>query len=226
MRFLIVAATDMEVVPLSEALGAATERLPRTRAFRYASHDIDLLTTGVGMVATAAWCSRALAAKRYDAALNVGVCGTFDPSIALGTVVRVASDQLAELGAEDDATFKTAQELKLVALDEFPYTAGRLVSTSWPQCKALSALPAVDGITVNTVHGNEVSIAAVVERWHPQVESMEGAAFIYACLIGATPHAQIRAVSNPVERRNRSAWRLEDAIRNMTRTTLAILNEL
>jgi hypothetical protein len=36
-------------------------------------------------------------------------------------------------------------------------------------------------ITVNTVHGNDMSIKKVQERLTPQLESMEGAAFFYAC---------------------------------------------
>ena len=68
------------------------------------------------------------------------------------------------------------------------------------------------GITVSTVHGNEASIARVTERFNPDVESMEGAAFMYACLVHGVPFAQVRAVSNIVERRNRSAWKLTEAI--------------
>ena len=60
-----------------------------------------MLTTGVGMVATAAWCSQALAQTRYDLALNFGMCGSFDRALELGTVVHVRSDRIAELGAED-----------------------------------------------------------------------------------------------------------------------------
>ena len=89
---------------------------------------------------------------------------------------------------------------------------------------ALSRLPAVSGITVNLVHGNARSIAAVVERFSPQVESMEGAAFMFACLIHEIPFAQVRAVSNMVERRNRDAWKMDDAIRNLNGTALRILN--
>ena len=50
------------------------------------AHAIDVLTTGVGMVATAAWCSRVLAKQDYDLALNVGVCGSFDTA-KIGTAV-------------------------------------------------------------------------------------------------------------------------------------------
>jgi futalosine hydrolase len=52
---------------------------------------------------------------------------------------------------------------------------------------------------------------------------MEGAAFMYACLIHGLPFAQVRAVSNAVEPRNRVAWKLADAIRNLGETAIGIL---
>jgi len=87
----------------------------------------------------------------------------------------------------------------------------------------LADLPAVDGVTVNTVHGDERSIARVVERFNPDVESMEGAGFMYSCLVHGIPFAQVRAVSNRVERRNRAAWKLDEAIAALTATARRIL---
>jgi futalosine hydrolase len=92
-----------------------------------------------------------------------------------------------------------------------------------PANAALASLPAVRGITVNTVHGNERTIATVVGRFAPQVESMEGAAFMYACTMCGVPFAQIRGVSNTVERRNRAAWKLAEAIENVARAAVEIL---
>jgi nucleoside phosphorylase len=99
------------------------------------------------------------------------------------------------------------------------------VNSAPPPLAALQALPAVNAITVNTVHGNERSIAAVMERFRPEVESMEGAAFMSACLISNVTFAQVRAVSNIVERRNRSAWRVAEALERLAETTRRILAE-
>jgi futalosine hydrolase len=171
------------------------------------------------MVATSAWCSRVVAQTRYDVALNAGVCGSFDPALAPGTVVHVVADRIAELGAEDDETFLSIAELNLPCEHEF-------VNAVPPSNAVLSRLPAVTGITVNTVHGNARSIAAVMRRFKSQVESMEGAAFMYACLIHHLPFAQVRAVSNLVDTRNRDAWKMADAIDNLGRTTLGILDHV
>jgi futalosine hydrolase len=55
---------------------------------------------------------------------------------------------------------------------------------------------------------------------------MEGAAFMYACAINGLPFAQVRAVSNFVERRNRQAWKIAEATRSLADVGLRILDGL
>jgi futalosine hydrolase len=218
MRILIVAATSIEIAPLVARLNEMSERGPRVTRYAHARHAVDVLITGVGMVATAAWCSRVLATSRYDVALNFGMCGSFDQAIKPGDVVHVVTDRIAELGAEDGDAFLSIEELNLPGEHEFTNVAP-------PAIAALARLPTVGGITVNTVHGNTRSIAAVTERFKPQVESMEGAAFMQVCLIHEVAFAQVRAVSNVVERRDRDAWKLADAIGVLGTTALSILDQ-
>ena len=73
------------------------------------------------------------------------------------------------------------------------------------------------------MHGHEPSIAEVTARYAPDVESMEGAAFMYACLVAGVPFAQVRTVSNRVERRNREAWDLKGAVDELGRVALTLL---
>jgi futalosine hydrolase len=242
VRILVVSATAAEIGPVtaelrpltrSRSLGAGPSTRSRSlRAGReITTHfiedkEVDVLVTGVGMVATATWCSRVLSHARYDAAFNLGVCGSFDPSLTPGTVVHVVSDRLAELGAEDGDAFLSIHQLQLLGENEPPFVNGWLVNQAPPVSATLDGLPAVSGITVNTVHGHEPSIAAVTERYAPHVESMEGAAFMYACLAFGQRFAQIRAVSNRVERRNRDAWKLPEAVASLGATTLRMLSEL
>ena len=217
MRILIVTATSMEIAPLLATFHETAERSARLTSHGYGAHEVDVLVTGVGMVPTAAWSAHVLARNRYDMALNFGVCGSFDRTLPPGTVVHVVADRIAELGAEDDDAFLTMAELNLPGDSEF-------VNAAPPVNPVLQELPAVTGISVNTVHGNTRSIAAVTARFHPQVESMEGAGFMCACEAGRVPFAQVRAVSNIVEQRNRGAWQMAEAIGSLGRTALAILD--
>ena len=222
---LIVAATAAEIAPLFAAMTQRSRADGRLRSCTRNGHDIDVLTTGVGMVATAAWSSRLLGMREYDLALNLGVCGSFDPTIPAGAVVHVVSEELPEMGAEADDAFLTLHDLKLLARDDFPFCDGRLTNAEPPTIAALQRLPRVRGITVNTVHGRDSSIAAVRQRCDPQVETMEGAAFMYACLIHGVLFAEIRAVSNVVEKRNRAAWKLDEAIGNLNAAALRIIDQ-
>ena len=226
MRILVVTATAAEIGPLVAGLRWTADRGPRVARYAGGAHEVDVLVSGVGMVATATWVSRVLAGERHDLALNLGVCGSFDRTLEPGTVVHIVSDCLAELGAEDGDAFLTIQQLRLLDENEPPFTGGRLVNQSPPANDALGGLRAVNGITVNTVHGHERSIACVTKRFAPDVESMEGAAFMYACLIHGVPFAQVRAVSNIVERRNRSAWKLPEAIARLSETARRVIDHL
>ncbi len=133
---------------------------------------------------------------------------------------------MSELGVEDGPAFLTMQQmLACCPSDEFPWTDGRIVNAEPPALPGLIALPSVSGITVNTVHGDDASIAAVTARYAPDVESMEGAAFMYACLVAGVAFAQVRAVSNRVERRNRDAWDLKGAVNELGRVALTLLGD-
>jgi futalosine hydrolase len=223
VRVLVVAATLAEVSPFVAGLSRIGDPGPRVKRYQSTGHEIDVLVCGVGMVATAAWCSRVLTGGRFDLALNLGVCGSFRTALQPGAVVHVVSDRLVELGTEDGDAFLPVDEMGLLRKDEFPFKDGRLVNEAPPPLALLTTLQPVDGITVNTVHGNDRSIRDVTERFHPDVETMEGAAFMYSCLIHDVPFAQLRAVSNIVERRNRPAWKLDEAIAALNTTARRVL---
>lgn len=205
MRVLVVVATEPE--------------LTAVKTGPVGPHEVEVLITGVGMVATAARTARVLAERRVDLAFNFGVCGTLDRSIPLGEVVHVVEDQLSELGAQDGDAFLPIEHMGLPAQWKFTNTAA-------PVNQALNALRRVRGVTVNTVHGQTDAIARVIQRLGPDVETMEGAAFAFACEQAGVPYAQVRAVSNMVERRNRSAWRLDLAIANLHAAMKRILDSL
>jgi len=76
------------------------------------------------------------------------------------------------------------------------------------------------------VHGNEASIRKISNRINAEIESMEGAAFFYACREAGLPCMQIRAVSNYVEKRDRDSWQIGLAIKNLDKFAAEFLKEL
>ncbi|MES2111944.1 MAG: futalosine hydrolase [Bacteroidota bacterium] len=216
MRILIVVATKEEVAPLISEFGISiadflgTPQLISSDA-GLRTADFELLITGVGMVATAFALGKQLAANKYDLVVNLGIGGSFDHSIALGDLVEITQDTFSELGAEDDTRFLPIADM---GFGEATFHPSKKLADLYNLFNTFN-LKQATAITVNTVHGNEDSIKRVADRLSPQIESMEGAAFFYACKQYSVPCLQIRAVSNYVEKRNRDNWNIGLAIKNL-----------
>lgn len=202
MKILLVAATYQEIEPFVKYY---SPKFNTDEWLLIGKNEVKILITGVGMVATAYALGKAFAQQKYDLALNVGIAGSFYRNIKMGQLVEVREDILSELGAEDDEEFISLEEM---GLGDVEFTASDKIMISGDFRK-------VTAITVNTVHGNEESISDIRERVNPTIESMEGAAFFYACEEAETEALQVRSISNYVEKRNRDNWNLPLAVKNL-----------
>ncbi|MBL7930802.1 MAG: futalosine hydrolase [Bacteroidia bacterium] len=213
-RILLVAATEFEIEPTLRFL----EKWHSYKKNTYILEHIQVTTciTKAGMVNTAFELGQ-FKGDDIDLAINAGVAGTFDV-FKIGEVVNVMKDCFSELGAENDTAF--------LSIDEIGLGQQKREIKNLFLSKSTDALARASGITVNTVHGNEESIQKIVERYHPDVESMEGAAFIHAANAFNWKAIQLRSISNRVEKRNRDYWNLPLAIQNLNKVLLDLLNEL
>ena len=217
MKILIVAATRFEVQPLLIQMESVRNFGSSLISCNYKKLEINFLITGVGMVATAYYLGKN-SGNGYDLAMNIGICGSFNRNLEIGSVVNVYEDCFSELGAEDGDSFLSLEELELTGITKITNTRFQISNS------IIEMLPKVNGITVNTVHGNENSIKKIIQKFHPIVESMEGAAFMFACKNEGLQYTQIRAVSNYVEQRNKEIWNIPLAIENLNTKILEIVD--
>lgn len=215
-KVLIVAATKLEIEPLlqhynfnvtGEGLFAALS-----------CDDISVLITGVGMVNTAFQMGR-YSNHAFDYVMNLGIAGAFNRSLKIGDVVIVAEDTIAEMGAEDGTGFIKYLDLNLGGTNEYK-------NDSKLKNPHLGGLNLVKAITVNKVHGNEASIKKIVELFNPDIESMEGAAFMRACTNMSANCMQLRAISNFVEKRDKSKWNITLAVKNLNTVAIDFIRAL
>lgn len=225
MYILIVSATSLEIEPMLKNFELIEKKENNLTSYKYRDFDIDVLITGIGMVATAYYLGKTLQSYNYDVAINAGIAGCFDENIALGEVFNISSDCFSELGAENGEYFLSLIDLKLIEEDSFPFSNLELINDSELKSEIVNQLIKVKGITVNTIHGNEENIEKIKKRFNPVTESMEGAAFMYACKLQNLKHIQIRSVSNYVEKRNKEAWNIALAIQNLNNKLIKILDE-
>lgn len=213
MNVLVTAATMAEIQPFSHYLKQHGQALS-DHHFTFHHCRVSILIGGIGMMHTAYSLGRYLATTRPDIAIQAGIAGCFHRERLLGEVVLVDKEQLADLGAEDDTHFKDLFDIGLWEMNQPPFTEKWLVNT-FEGISHLPQLPKATGITVNLVSGSKSTIQKLEEKYAPDVESMEGAAFHYACLMEKIPFLQLRSISNYVEVRDKSKWNIPLAVKQL-----------
>ena len=224
MNILVAAATPFEIAPLQEHL---QQRFVQSGTYQYqrGQVEVSVLITGVGLPLMAYAMGRVLGAKKIGLAINAGIAGAFKPQWEIGQVVQVVSERFADLGVQEaDGRFTDVHELELITPDQPPFIQSQLAN---PAAGEFNFLPQAHGLSVNKVHGYPPDIEAILEKYpEADVESMEGAAFFYACLLEKTPFLEIRAISNRVEARNRANWDIPLAIGQLNEALIAIIGSI
>jgi futalosine hydrolase len=226
MKILIVSATRFEIRPFADRVNLINHENDYLSHFTYQKSTVDILTTGIGMTATAFYLGKLLCLHPYDLAINAGICGSFSGSLKLGEVTEITEENFCELGAEDNDQFLTMFDLALTDPDDPPFSKGKLINRTQTRSRVLDSLSKVRGTTANTIHGNAGSIKKIRARFNPDVESMEGAAFFFSCLASSMPFHEIRSISNFVEERDKSKWNVKLAIKNVNNLLLDLLREI
>ncbi len=205
MKKLIVAATTREVKPLLKQAKKKTEFL-----FELTSH-IDILITGVGIFQTIYLMMNHLNNNHYNQLINVGIAGSFLPEFKSGTVVEVVADTFGDFGIDDNGQFVTAWDTHLLDKNSFPFVNGWLNNSQVFD----TTIPQVKGITMQRTSGSLPLIEERKNKFSPDVETMESAAFFYVALQQKIPFVAIRSIANMVEPRNKENWQIDLAVENL-----------
>jgi len=240
MQILLAAATTFEIQPTIDALSASSDGLSAFTndgisgstgalsgssddGISGSSHQIRVLVTGVGGIATTWSLMRQIDRARPDLIIQAGIAGCLRDRQP-GEVFAIGEDRFADLGVWEEQRFKTLFDMRLASADEPPFTGGRLVNP-YRRLLALSGLETVGGLTVN-----EITTSVERVRWYQQntpavVESMEGGPLHYVCLQERVPFLQLRSVSNTVGVRDKTKWDIKLAISRLNGQLLGLLND-
>jgi futalosine hydrolase len=204
MNLLIVAATKFEIEPFFKEKTLA-----------------EILITGVGIPATVYHLTKKISAEKYDFVIQAGIAGSFSDEFNLAEVVQVKEDTFADLGIEEKGNFRTLFDMGFINKSDFPFTNGWLMNPAAFSEK--NNLPFAKGITVNKIGDDQLQNKMIREKFLPDIESMEGAAFHYVCLQQKNNFLQLRSISNKVGERDKSKWKLKESIENLNKELLKII---
>lgn len=214
MSILLCAATGMEVAPTVQMM-----------AKQNYSGKVDLLITGVGLMASTYTITKQILQKQPAIIIQAGISGCIDENLNLGEVVVVKDEAVGDMGVMENDSFKTLFELNLIQKDEQPWQNGKLVNTH-NNLLFLTGLKQVQAVSVHEITTNEKRIQYYKESLKAQIEHMEGAALHFVGLMEGIPFLQIRCISNLVSVRDKTKWKLNESITNLNNELQKIINEL
>ncbi len=163
---------------------------------------IDVVAVGVGPAAAAAGTAWRLARTPYDLVVSAGVAGGIPGRAEVGDVVIATCSIAADLGADSPDGFIPISRLGF----------GDEVIEADPVLKHPDAVMG-SVLTVSTATGTASGVEALADR-HPDAvaEAMEGFGVASAARLAGVRFAEIRTVSNLVGPRDRTTWRLTEAL--------------
>jgi futalosine hydrolase len=198
MQILLIAATTAEI-----------------ESFTAADPGVDVLITGVGVPSALFHLQKRMYQIDYDLIIQAGIAGAFSHDIQLGQTVLVKQDCFADLGIEEKENYTPVFETDLADKNESPFENGWLVNRT--EYLHTVSLPMVKAITVNKVSDNELLKQQFIKQFGADIESMEGAALHYTCLQENMPFIQLRSVSNYIGERDKTKWKMKEAIENLNK---------
>jgi futalosine hydrolase len=212
-KILYVTATSLEAEAIAGIAGIQTVN----GGYVLNNIEISILIAGVGSVSTSWEMQKWISVNdRPQMAINAGIAGSYMSDINIGDVVMPVTDCFADAGIEDGNNFLTLSEAGFISADEFPFSNG-LIHADPAFTELLKGIvKPVRAITVNTATGSDITRNRLVEKFNPDIETMEGATFFYICKRERIPFLALRSISNMVEIRNKDNWNIKLAVSNLT----------
>lgn len=221
MNILVVAPAQIEIAPFLSYLDKQFERISY---FEYRRNELSIFPfiTGYGMMQSAYSLGKLEIIKDMDFALCGGLCAAVTRVLDLGQVVNIQSEIFGDFGVEDhDGSWVDMHELKLIEPNIHPFRKGKIINEHLINPLKYKV---VNGMSVNKLYGSTESIERMNYKYHADIETFEGIAYAYACVMQHLEFIQIRAVSQFVEPMAVDSADLDLAIDNLNEGLIRLIN--
>ena len=200
------------------------------------SPSAELVVTGIGAVNAAHALTQYLATHpKPSVVIQTGIAGAYVPAdIPVGSVVLADTEIYGDLGVLTLEGWQPMEEIgiPLVAAEGerparfnyFPLDASLVARAS----AIAGTLVERTGpfLTLSIVTGVQILGDELYERFGAICESMEGAAAAHVCAIHDVPFLEVRGISNLVEDRDRSKWKIKEAAEAAQQVVLRLIENL
>ncbi len=217
MIILLVTATVTEISPFLECYRHTNNQLSDEL-------EVDILITGIGLTASTYSITKQLLIRKPDIIVQAGIAGCFDTKLPLGSVVAIKQEAIGDQSVIEKGKLKTLFRLNLVQQNQYPFTKGWLINKSDVLKKV--KLKKVKGISINEITTSKQKLKLYRDVFDPVIETMEGAALHYVCLMENISFLQIRGISNYAGERNKKKWDVKTSIINLNKELIRFIKSI
>ncbi|WP_338554163.1 futalosine hydrolase [Paenibacillus sp. KS-LC4] len=180
---------------------------------------------GVGPAEAAVRTTLALTRGSYELVICMGIAGGFEGRAAVGSLVIADAIIAADLGAETQDGFSSLDTLGFGTSTIAANVQAAAIAAALAQAGLAAALAPI--LTLSTVTGTAATAQVLSERFpRAAAEAMEGFGVASAAQSFGIPVLEIRAISNAVGPRDRSAWRIGEALQALEAAGSTLLEVL
>lgn len=217
MKILVVSSTLKEVEPFLDFLENPQQINENFFKKDFLNNEIFVFISGVGCYSMIYGLSKILFNYNFDLVINIGIAGAYNRNFHIGEVVFVLCEQIGDLGIDQDGVFVSLFQTDLVSANSKPFENGVLVNPNKFLYEIMPNIRRVNGLTVNTVTGQQNNSSRLAASFNVDIETMEGAGFFYVCLMENAKFVELRAISNYVGSRKENQWYIFDATQSVNR---------
>jgi len=210
MQLLLCSATEHEIIPFLESGNH--------------QNNVEILITGVGLMAATYAITKKVYENRPQFIIQAGLAGSLDHSLALTKVVLVENETVGDLGVEEQNQFISISELNLQNKNDFPWQENKLHNKL--DAFTYSELPRVNAVSVNEISTNPSRIKYYRDVIGAHIETMEGAALHFVALQQNIPFLQVRSLSNYIAERNKTKWKIREAIDHLNAELINLISNI
>jgi len=219
----LLCAVGAECAELREALEGGHEvEIGRKVAWegRLDGAPVILLPGGMGKVNAAQAVTALLETRRVRGVLGFGIGGAYPGSgLQVGDVALATSAVYGDEGVDAPGGWMSTEGIGIPLLEvDGVRTFNEFVLDADAVERGRAALEAAGVhvrtgpfVTLSACSGTAARGEEMARRFHALCEGMEGAAAAHVCALYRVPFLEVRAVSNAVEDRDLTRWKIRDA---------------
>ncbi len=224
---LLITATKLEANPLHKYAQCKQLDFPLGSLYQcnYTNKDFYLIHSGVGKVNAAAALTLAINKIKPKNVILFGIGGAFvGSSLAVGYVAVATCEIHLDSGIRLKDSWQSMESLGFPLIEGQKNFYNKIPTDTnlATKLELIGAIPCTFG-TSEALTGSFEEAKILQQRFNVSVESMEGAAAAQVCTILDVPFAELRGVSNIVGQRDKLAWNIPSAVREVNKVVQKFL---